>query len=80
LYYCLGKGQTSLGSPQADCSSNKVDNFLRTVQIQQNGCGGGVAQVTVVVSFIDGKCSTGTYCHKQTVQTCLSTVNPVQAP
>lgn len=80
MYYCLGKGQTSLGSQSTDCSTNKVDNFIRTIQIQKDGCGTNVAQVTVTVSFTDGKCQAGQYCHKQVETTCLSTANPVQAP
>ena len=79
--YCLGKGQTSLGTSQSNCNIANVDTFIRSVQIEQNpGCGANVARVTVTVSFIDGKCQSNTYCHKQTEITCLSTVNPVQAP
>ncbi len=77
--YCLNKGQTTLGSP-SNCTTPNVDNFIRTVTVQQNGCGANIAQVTVAVTFTDGKCTTGVYCHKQTVLTCLSTVNPVQVP
>ena len=78
--YCLAKGQTALGSP-ANCTTPNVDTFIRSVTIQQApGCGANIAQVTVSVAFIDGKCATGAYCHKQTEITCLSTVNPVQGP
>jgi len=81
-YYCLGKGKTTLGAVKSSCTaaSDMVDNFTRTVQIQQNGCGANIAQVTVAVAFADGKCAIGAYCHQQSVQTCLSTVNPVQMP
>jgi hypothetical protein len=81
-YYCLGKGKTTLGSVTTSCTAaaDMVDNFTRTVQIQQNGCGANIDQVTVTVAFADGKCSSGSYCHQQSVQTCLSTVNPVQTP
>jgi len=77
--YCLAKGQTALGAT-ATCTTPNFDNFIRSVEIQQNGCGNNVAQVTVTVSFIDGKCAAGVYCHKQTVESCLSTVNPIQMP
>ena len=81
-YYCLGKGKTTLGTVKASCTAaaDMVDNFTRTVQIQQNGCGANIAQVTVTVGFADGKCAAGVYCHQQSVQTCLNTLNPVQQP
>ena len=79
--YCLGKGQTTLGAAQSGCTTPNVDNFIRSVVIQQApGCGANLAQVTVTVSFSDGKCASGVYCHKQAVQTCLSTADPVQTP
>src|SRR5258708_5198725 len=81
--YCLAKGQTTLGSAApGGCTTQNVDNiFVRSVTIQQApGCGANVAQVSIIVAFADGKCQAGTYCHKQTVTTCLSTVDPVQAP
>lgn len=79
--YCLASGQTTLGSPQPSCSLNINGEFIRSVQIQQGGvCGGGNASVTVKVAFTSGKCAAGTYCHSQIATSCLSTVNPVQAP
>jgi hypothetical protein len=77
--YCLAKGQTTLGAA-GTCTTPNVDNFIRSVAVVQNGCGANIAQVIVTVSFIDGKCAAGVYCHSQSVQTCLSTVNPVSAP
>ena len=78
--YCLGQGQITLGLP-ANCTSANMDNtFIRSITIQQNGCGANIAQVTVNVSFTDSKCANGKYCHIQTISTCLSTVNSVQAP
>ena len=78
--YCLAKGQTTLGAAVASCTTPNVDNFIRSVVVTQNGCAANVAQVTVTVSFTDGKCAAGVYCHKQTDSTCLSTINPVQQP
>jgi type II secretory pathway pseudopilin PulG len=78
--YCLAKNQTTLGSPQASCTSKNVDNFIRSVIIQQGGCAANVASVTVTVAFTDSKCQSGTYCHGQTVNSCLSTVNPIEVP
>lgn len=78
--YCLGKGQTTLGTTQAICNPN-VDTFVRSVQIEQvPGCAANVARISVTVSFTDGKCSGNTYCHKVTQTSCLSTINPIQAP
>ncbi len=78
--YCLEKDQTTLGSVQSACLTPNVDHFIRSVDINQNpGCSKDAAKVTVTVSYKDGKCASGTYCHNQTFNTCLSTVNPVSA-
>ncbi len=79
--YCLGKGATSLGGAQASCPVKNVDNFIRSIQIQQApGCALNVARITVSVAFTDGKCQLGVYCHSETDVSCLSVVNPVQIP
>ena len=79
--YCLGKGQTTLGAVKPSCTVPNVDTFIRYVIVQQApGCGANIAQVTVTVSFTDGKCATGVYCHRQSSLTCLSTANPIQVP
>ena len=78
--FCLGKGQTMLGSSVPSCIVPNVDQYIRTVMIQQGGCGANVTKVTVSVAFTNGKCSVGSYCHVQADTSCLSTVNPVQAP
>lgn len=75
--YCLGKGQKQL---QATCNTANVDNFLRQIQIQKDGCAANIARVTVSVSFKDGKCTSNTFCHTVANVSCLSTVNPIQAP
>src|ERR1700722_6827093 len=36
--YCLAKSATTLGTAQASCTTKNVDNFIRSVQIQQAGC------------------------------------------
>lgn len=79
--YCLGKNTSSLGTAQSNCTTPNTDGFIRYVDIQQApGCGTNIARVTVSVSFTDGKCNAGTYCHVQSHSSCLSTVNPIQAP
>jgi prepilin-type N-terminal cleavage/methylation domain-containing protein len=78
--YCLAKGATTLGTAQASCIAKNVDNFIRSVQIQQAGCATNVAKITVSVAFTDGKCQSGVYCHSETDISCLSIVNPVPAP
>ncbi len=75
--YCLGKGQSTLGTPQTACASPNTDSFIRSVTIEQSpGCATNVARVTVNVAFTDGKCTNNAYCHVQTHTSCLSTVNP----
>ena len=79
--YCLAKDQTTLGSSQSNCTSANVDNYVRSVQVEQiPGCATNVAKVTVNVAFKDAKCAIGAFCHVITNTSCLSTVNPVQAP
>ena len=79
--YCLAKGQTALGTPQASCPTPNVDTFIRSVLIEQvPGCATNVARVTVTVAWNDGKCQTGIYCNKQMHTSCLSTINPVPVP
>lgn len=76
--YCLAKNSTSL--VVGSCTTPNFDTFIRSVQITQGGCGANAARVTVTVSFTDGKCQSGVYCHSQVNASCLSTVNPVPAP
>lgn len=78
--YCIAKGQTTLGSAQASCPTANVDSFIRSIQITQAACAANVARVIVTVSWTDGKCQTGIYCHSSQQNFCLSTVNPVQGP
>lgn len=78
--YCLGNGATALGAPSS-CFTPNVDTFIRSVNIEQSpGCGANIARVTVRVAWTDGKCQSGSYCHESELISCLSTVNPIQAP
>ncbi len=75
--YCLGKGQTTLGTPQSTCPTPNADTFIRSVTIEQSpGCAPNVSRVIVNVAFTSGKCQPNAYCHVQTHSSCLSTVNP----
>jgi prepilin-type N-terminal cleavage/methylation domain-containing protein len=79
--YCLGAIPAVLNQSTSACPSPNVGEFIRTTTIQQSGCDVDVARVTVKVSWNDSKCpSTNVYCHAATHDTCLSTVNPIQAP
>lgn len=78
--YCLGKNVTIL-PPPSSCSVPNVDNFIRSVAIEQSpGCGIDIAKVTVKVSWTDGKCPSSAYCHTSSLESCMSTVNPIQGP
>jgi prepilin-type N-terminal cleavage/methylation domain-containing protein len=79
--YCMGVNNKLIASPS--CSSPNLGIFIRSVVIQQGVCDintAKVASVTVTVAFTDSKCQGGTYCHKQVVTSCLSTINPIQVP
>ena len=77
--YCLGNA-TSFGGTCA--TANLFGTFVRKVQILPNGgCGVGNDSIIVTVTFRDTKCpAINLYCHGETDTSCLSTVNPVQAP
>lgn len=82
--YCLADGQSTLGEIDTECDTVNVGSkFVRYVRIAQNGCNTtnpNVFQVTVTVAYASGKCSTGTFCHKSELVSCLSTTNPVSGP
>lgn len=85
--YCLGKGITTLGTPSATCPTPNIDGiFIRSIKIENSTspppgrCAVNISRATVTVSWTDGKCQNGTYCHKSILTSCLSTVNPIQAP
>lgn len=77
--YCLAKDQTTLGNSVASCPVN-TDQFVRSVQVLPAGCAANIARVTITVAWSDGKCQTGAYCRNSQQVSCLSTVNPIQAP
>jgi prepilin-type N-terminal cleavage/methylation domain-containing protein len=83
--YCLAKNATSLGISVASCTTANIDNtYIRSVEIRQNvNCGAistNLAHTTVRVSFTDGKCPSGVYCHTTESSSCLSTLPPIQGP
>lgn len=77
--YCLGKNAVVL-SPGGSCIGPNFDNFIRSINIEQGGCAANVAKVITTVSWKDGKCPAGVFCHSSKVVSCFSTVNPVQSP
>jgi len=79
--YCLAKGATTLGASTSSCTTPNVDNYVRSAQIQQNpGCGPNLARVTMNVAWADSKCQPNTFCHKSSLVSCYSTVDPLPAP
>ena len=71
--YCLGEGETAFGLPKASCTTENVGSFIRSVVIAPSGCGSNISRVTVTVSWRDGQCDLGNYCHKSDLVSCLST-------
>lgn len=81
--YCLAGGDTTL-SPSCN-SPNIGGTFVRKVDIIGNSkeCpvpASNGSKVTSTVSWTDGKCASGTYCHKVQLTTCLHNVNFKTAP
>ena len=75
--YCLGANARTFGLPQSSCTVPNVGSFIRSVRVQQSACGADVARATVTVSWDDGRCSGGSYCHRSDLISCLSTVSPI---
>lgn len=81
--YCLGKDIQTLGASGSSCTTPNIDGkFIRSVIIVQNGeCrSASLAHTTVTVSWTDGKCSAGAYCHTSKLSSCFSTAPPIPAP
>lgn len=78
--YCFGSNNTLTSG--SNCSPNIGTNnyFVRQVSITQNSsqCGAivGVTQVSVTVSWADGKCQSGgpAYCHQVSLNSCLANI------
>lgn len=78
--YCLNKYATTLTSPDT-CVSPNLDKYKRSVSIEQSpGCATNITKVTVSVSWTDGKCAGGDFCHKSNLVSCMSRINPIQSP
>ncbi len=84
-FYCFGSNNIlTIGS---SCSPNIGSNnyFVRQVQIDKNNakCGSivGVTEVSVIVSWSDGKCATSSnaYCHQVIVNSCLADIGGAPA-
>ncbi len=78
--YCLAENQTSLGSTQTSCLTNIANVFTRSLVINQSGCGANNAQVSVTVSWSDGRCQANSNCHSVPLVSCLSTVSSITGP
>lgn len=79
--YCMG--ESNIITQPSDCNNSvNIDNFfLRMIEITQSTCAGNsvsnLSNVTVTVSWKDGKCSSNTFCHTSRMESCFSTVNVV---
>lgn len=76
---------TAAGVP---CALQNVDSFVRGVMVDRtvsNTCNTTgqttpPTEVTVSVSWIDGRCPRGVYCHSSSVTSCLGPINSVTTP
>jgi len=92
IYYCMAKSCESLslvsgascGTTTIPCARQNVDSFVRGVEIdrtQFNQCNNGDStQISVLVSWADGLCPRGVYCHTSSVYSCLAPINSVPVP
>lgn len=83
--YCLSGGSTSLPSPSATCATPNIGGvFVREVQIASGSCpsvsGPNGSNVFSRVSWADGKCASGIFCHKVQLVTCFHRLDAKTAP
>lgn len=86
--YCIGDHEDIFNKSSSDVSCpdpNISDIFIRQVDVSPGDGGNcsGLASgtsVTVMVKWIDGKCSTDNYCHKAEITSCFTGINTVPAP
>lgn len=82
--YCLGENLTSIDPDESvsSCTEPNIGGqYIRSVTIvQDENCGANFAHTTVTVAFADNKCASGEYCHSNSLDSCLSTLAPVQGP
>ena len=74
---CLPQVNPTPG-PAGGCTTLNAGSplkFIRQVKIELNQCNSGSTdisgKVTTTVSWIDGKCPAGVYCHKTEVASCM---------
>lgn len=83
FYYCLPKGSRTLIAKGLACPQN-VDTFVREVAITKNSasCDSTQTDVTVSVSWNDGKCTnpSNPFCHQVQLVTCLSDYTVLPTP
>jgi len=87
--YCVAKNCSAInktnGDPcgkNAQCQTANIDNvFIRQATFTFNSASCvDSTEVDVVVSWSDGKCSNGSFCHNVTLISCLSNANLVPSP
>lgn len=85
--FCLPGNSTALVSrsgPDCDGEGNVGIFFIREIRMQNNNpdctAGAGNTKVTVEVSWSDGKCNSGSFCHKAELISCFAQNQTVAAP
>ena len=79
--YCVGNNGL-MEDPNLCSTPNVGTLFIRQVEIIQNeltNCS-GAAKVTVTVSWKDGKCAVGIFCHSTKLESCFTDTNFVPTP
>ena len=83
--YCLSSNKILTSGSTCPPNVGSNNYFIRQVQITKNStsCGGiaGVTEVSVTVSWSDGKCTTSskTYCHQVILNSCLANIGGAPA-
>lgn len=83
-WFCLAGNSTALVSRGgSDCDGEgNVGIFIREIRSQAGGsdCGASNRKITVSVYWLDGKCNSGSFCHKAELISCFAQNQTVAAP
>ncbi|OGH14056.1 MAG: hypothetical protein A2687_02215 [Candidatus Levybacteria bacterium RIFCSPHIGHO2_01_FULL_38_26] len=84
--YCLAGGSTvpvAKSGPDCDGEGNIQGGFIREIFIHESvDCepGGDFRRVIVTVSWKDGKCTGGNFCHRARINSCIGRADQTVGP
>jgi hypothetical protein len=77
--YCFPAGSLILTA--GPCTTANISStFLRKATIEKPGAGCTLEKATISVSWADGKCTAGNYCHTVKLEACFAQTNTTNWP